>query len=161
MILYACEKAVPRIASQSIGGDMTNQRIIPVVFVGVTLVSSFPSGYAVNALTDAHSESQAKSTCSDGLRRAMDDMHAQMQMVKPTGNVDEDFVRLMLPHHRAAIEMAKVELLCGQDKVNRRLAQEIVTDQESEIELMSLWLKQHGLASPNLTRPKPSERKEH
>ncbi|HZE71095.1 MAG TPA: hypothetical protein VE135_16415 [Pyrinomonadaceae bacterium] len=76
---------------------MTNQRIIPVVFVGVTLVSSFASGYAVNALTDAHGESHAKSTCSGGLRRAIDDMHTQMHMVKATGNVDEDFVRLMLP----------------------------------------------------------------
>jgi uncharacterized protein (DUF305 family) len=26
----------------------------------------------------------------------------------------------------------------------RRLAQEIITDQQSEIELMQLWLRQHG-----------------
>jgi uncharacterized protein (DUF305 family) len=64
--------------------------------------------------------------------------------VKASGNVDEDFVRLMLPHHQAAIEMAKVELLCGKDAVNRRLAQEIIVDQQSEIELMRLWLSKHG-----------------
>jgi uncharacterized protein (DUF305 family) len=30
-----------------------------------------------------------------------------------------------------------------------RLAQEIITDQESEIQLMQLWLKQHGANSQN------------
>jgi uncharacterized protein (DUF305 family) len=32
----------------------------------------------------------------------------------------------------------------GTDPLMRRLAQEIVADQQSEIELMQLWLKQHG-----------------
>jgi uncharacterized protein (DUF305 family) len=39
--------------------------------------------------------------------------------------------------------MAKTELLYGKNPQMRRLAQEIVTDQQSEIELMQLWLKQH------------------
>lgn len=59
-----------------------------------------------------------------------------------------DFVRLMLPHHLAAIEMAKAQLLYGKDAQMRRLAQEIITDQQSEIQLMQLWLKQHGPSSP-------------
>jgi uncharacterized protein (DUF305 family) len=41
--------------------------------------------------------------------------------------------------------MAKVELLCGKDGVNRRLAQEIIVDQQSEIDLMRLWLSKHEL----------------
>ncbi len=49
----------------------------------------------------------------------------------------------MLPHHQAAIDMAKVQLKNGRDPQIRRLAQEIITDQQSEIELMRLWLKQH------------------
>jgi len=55
--------------------------------------------------------------------------------------------RLMLPHHQAAIDMAKAELAHGKDPQMRRLAQEIITDQQSEIELMQLWLKQHGSTS--------------
>jgi uncharacterized protein (DUF305 family) len=51
----------------------------------------------------------------------------------------------MLPHHQAAIDMAKAELLHGTDPQMRRLAQEIITDQQSEIELMQLWHKEHGL----------------
>jgi uncharacterized protein (DUF305 family) len=51
-------------------------------------------------------------------------------------------VRLMLPHHQAAIDMAKTQLLYGKDPQMRRLAQEIITDQQLEIELMQRWLKQ-------------------
>lgn len=69
-------------------------------------------------------------------------MHAAMGSVRPSGNTDVDFVKLMLPHHQAAIDMAKTQLLYGQDPQMRRLAQEIITDQQSEIELMQLWLKQ-------------------
>jgi uncharacterized protein (DUF305 family) len=48
----------------------------------------------------------------------------------------------MLPHHQAAIDMAKTQLLYGKDPQMRRLAQEIITDQQLEIELMQRWLKQ-------------------
>jgi uncharacterized protein (DUF305 family) len=73
----------------------------------------------------------------------MDKMHAAMVSVERSGYSDVDFVRLMLPHHQAAIDMAKTQLLYGKDPQMRRLAQEIITDQQSEIELMQLWLKQH------------------
>jgi uncharacterized protein (DUF305 family) len=76
---------------------------------------------------------------------SMDKMHMAMKAIKPSGNSDVDFVRLMLPHHQAAIDMAKTQLLYGKDPQLRRLAQEIITDQQSEIELMQLWLRQqHG-----------------
>jgi uncharacterized protein (DUF305 family) len=34
-------------------------------------------------------------------------MHEALSSLKSTGNNDEHFVQLMLPHHRAAIDMAK------------------------------------------------------
>jgi uncharacterized protein (DUF305 family) len=46
-----------------------------------------------------------------------------------SGNNDEDFVRLMLPHHQGALDIAKAYLLHGKDPQMRRLAQEIITDQ--------------------------------
>ena len=73
---------------------------------------------------------------------SMDKMHTAMGEVKQSGNSDVDFVRLMLPHHQAAIDMAKAELLYGKNPQMRRLAQEIITDQQLEIELMQRWLKQ-------------------
>jgi uncharacterized protein (DUF305 family) len=81
------------------------------------------------------------------LSASIDKMHAAMASIQPSGNSDVDFVRLMLPHHQAAIDMAKIQLLYGKDLQMRRLAQEIITDQQSEVELMQLWLKQHQPSS--------------
>ena len=78
---------------------------------------------------------------------SMEQMDTAMMSVTQSGDADADFVQLMLPHHQAAIDMAKVQLLYGKDPQMRRLAQEIITDQQSEIELMQLWLKHHQ-ASP-------------
>jgi uncharacterized protein (DUF305 family) len=93
----------------------------------------------------SHSDSQAASgdPAWSELQHSMESMNEALSSLKSTGNNDEDFVRLMLPHHQAAIDMAKAELMHGQDPQMRRLAQEIITDQQSEIELMQLWLKQH------------------
>jgi len=77
------------------------------------------------------------------LNDSMQKMHVAMASVKSSGSSDIDFVSLMLPHHQAAIDMAKTQLMYGKDPQMRRLAQEIITDQQSEIELMQLWLKQH------------------
>ncbi len=78
---------------------------------------------------------------------SLDKMHAAMGSVEPSGESDTDFVRLMLPHHQAAIDMARTQLIYGKDPQMRRLAQEIITDQQSEIDMMQLWLKQHQSSS--------------
>ena len=82
------------------------------------------------------------------LMTGMKTMDVAMGSVKRSGDSDVDFVRLMLPHHQAAIDMAKTQLLHGKDPQMRRLAQEIITDQQSEIELMQLWLKQRDALTP-------------
>jgi hypothetical protein len=87
------------------------------------------------------------------LNSGMAKMHTAMMMIEPSGNDDIDFVKMMLPHHQAAIDMARAELKYGTDPQMRRLAQEIVTEQQSEIELMQLWLKQHDSLT---AQPKPA-----
>lgn len=74
---------------------------------------------------------------------AMNVMHKEMHSAPYTGEPDHDFVTMMIPHHQGAIDMAKALLLYGKDPQMRRLAQEIITDQQSEIQLMQLWLKHH------------------
>jgi uncharacterized protein (DUF305 family) len=99
---------------------------------------------------DSHSQtslSPSESNWSE-LVGSMHVMHAAMTSLQTTGDNDVDFVRLMLPHHQAAIDMAKTLLAHGQDPQMRRLAQEIITDQQSEIELMQLWLRQREDKSP-------------
>jgi uncharacterized protein (DUF305 family) len=72
----------------------------------------------------------------------MDKMHMAMGTIDRSGDADVDFVRLMLPHHQAAVDMARTQLAYGKDLEMRRLAQKIITDQQSEIGLMQGWLKQ-------------------
>jgi uncharacterized protein (DUF305 family) len=81
------------------------------------------------------------------MSEAMNIMHRDMHSAEYSSNADHDFVTMMIPHHQGAIDMAKALLLYGKDPQVRRLAQEIITDQQSEIQLMQLWLKQHGTSS--------------
>ena len=66
-------------------------------------------------------------------------MHAAMN-VPFTGDADRDFARMMIPHHQGAIDMALVELRYGKDERLKRLAQEIIVDQQQEIVVMHLAL---------------------
>jgi Domain of unknown function (DUF305) len=70
---------------------------------------------------------------------AMNNMMAEMT-IKPTGDVDRDFVAMMVPHHQGAVDMAKAELKYGHNEQLRRLAQEIVVTQQQEISAMRLAL---------------------
>src|SRR5262249_23384514 len=82
---------------------------------------------------------------------AMNVMHRNMHNAEYSSDADYDFVTMMIPHHQGAIDMAKALLLYGKDPQMRRLAQEIITDQQSEIQLMQLWLKKRNNA--NAQRP--------
>ena len=86
---------------------------------------------------------------------AMNKMMANMK-VKPTGDVDRDFVAMMVPHHQGAIEMAKAVLRSGRNEQIRRLAQEVIVTQQQEIAVMRLAVGDQlppSAASP--TKPAP------
>jgi len=60
--------------------------------------------------------------------------------IKPSNDVDRDFVAMMVPHHQGAIDMAEAELSYGHNELLRRLAQEIIVTQQEEIAEMRLAL---------------------
>ena len=72
---------------------------------------------------------------------AMDKMMAGMD-IRPSGDVDADFAAVMIPHHQGAIDMAVAELRYGHNEQLRRIAQEIVVEQQQEITAMRLALGQ-------------------
>jgi YVTN family beta-propeller protein len=72
--------------------------------------------------------------------------------VKPSGDVDRDFVAMMVPHHQGAIDMAVAVLRHGHNEQVRRLAQEIIVTQQEEIASMLLAI---GDALPP-SRPSPT-----
>jgi uncharacterized protein (DUF305 family) len=75
-------------------------------------------------------------------KAAMAKMMAGMD-VRPSGNVDADFVAMMVPHHQGAIDMAQAELRYGRNEQLRRLAQEIIVTQQEEIVAMRVAIGQH------------------
>ena len=83
--------------------------------------------------------------------KAMDKMMRDMS-VKPNGDVDRDFTAMMIPHHQGAIDMAEAELRWGHNEQLRRIAQEIIVEQQQEIAAMRLAL---GEAPPPST-PAPT-----
>ena len=70
------------------------------------------------------------------MQRMMSDM-----AVKPTGDVDRDFVAMMAPHHQGAIDMARAAVRYGRNEQIRRLAQEIIVTQQQEIVAMRLAIR--------------------
>jgi uncharacterized protein (DUF305 family) len=65
--------------------------------------------------------------------------------MKPTGNPDQDFVMMMIPHHQGAIDMAKIELEFGKDPILRTMAEQIIKSQQEEIDRMKKWQQEHGM----------------
>jgi uncharacterized protein (DUF305 family) len=94
-----------------------------------------------------HPEEQPFLTENDA---AMKKMMANM-MIKPSGDVDRDFVEMMLPHHQGAVDMAQSELKYGHNEQLRQLAREIVANQQQEIVVMRRVLDQ--LPAPVVASP--------
>lgn len=75
--------------------------------------------------------------------------------VEPLGDVDRDFVAMMTPHHQGAIDMAVAELRYGRNEQLRRIAQEIIVDQQQEIAAMKLAVGQP--LPPSAAVPTPGD----
>jgi len=70
-------------------------------------------------------------------RAAMMTMMAGMD-IRASGDIDRDFVDIMVPHHQGAIDMGAAVLRHGHNEKIRRLAQEIIVTQQQEIAAMRL-----------------------
>ena len=84
------------------------------------------------------------SRADQGYMAAMHAMGQNMMAMEMTGDASGDFVRMMIPHHQSAIDMAKV-LLAEEnaDPEIKAMAEKIVADQTKEIEQLQAWLKTH------------------
>ncbi len=73
---------------------------------------------------------------------ALDNSHSEMMTAIYETDPDVAFAKAMIPHHKGAVNMAKVQLEYGKDEKMKKLAQDIIKAQEPEIKLMQDWLKQ-------------------
>jgi uncharacterized protein (DUF305 family) len=101
---------------------------------------------AIGMVAGAQMDSRATGFMSF-MNESMKRMDTDMKSAPMNGNSDHDFATMMMPHHQGAIDMAKVELSYGKDPVMRRLAEEIIVDQQSEIQAMQLWLSKQTAVS--------------
>lgn len=76
--------------------------------------------------------------------QAHEKMSVGMGAVKASGDPDVDFVRMMIPHHQGAIDMAEVELKYGKDETRKALARQIIEAQTREIAEMKDWLAKNA-----------------
>lgn len=96
-------------------------------------------GHGAMSTADAPASQGNRSPSSAAYADANAKMHKDMAIVF-TGDADKDFVRGMIPHHRGAVDMAKVELEFGKDPDVRKLAEAVIKSQEAEIAWMKAWL---------------------
>ena len=104
---------------------------LPVLVAGMLLAQTRPRG----------------GSFMEAMNSSMKQMDQDMAAAPMSGNIDHDFAAMMIPHHQGAIDMAKAELTFGRDPVMRRLAQEIIVEQHSEIEAMNLRLQKMAASS--------------
>ena len=116
------------------------------VIVGAALWLGFAAATTLSVATTRESLFLAENDVA--MERMMADMH-----IKPSGDIDQEFAAMMIPHHQGAIDMAVAELRYGSNEQLRRIAQEIIVSQQQEIAAMRLALGQ-PLPSPS---PAPTQ----
>jgi len=104
----------------------------------LTLVVTFALAFAHAAFAQDAAEAPFLAENDAAMKKMMNDM-----MVKPTGDVDRDFVAMMVAHHQGAVDMAQAFLRYGHNEQLRRLCQEIIVTQSQEITTM-----RHALGEP-------------
>jgi uncharacterized protein (DUF305 family) len=109
------------------------------------LAAVFVAAPTIVAAQDMTKMPKMQGPAGDAYMKAMMAMHEKMMSMKPTGDPDKDFVMMMMPHHQAAIDMAKAQLEHGKDVELKKMAQKIVEDQGKEISEMKEWQSKHGM----------------
>jgi hypothetical protein len=75
------------------------------------------------------------------LGKGMHETNAHMMQGMTAKDIDVAFVCAMIPHHQDAINMARAEIVHGDNEWAREMAKKVIEAQENEIADMLNWLK--------------------
>jgi len=116
--------------------------VVPLVLAGgisaENLIGTGPNQADAIALCGSASD-VSEPTFYGEMTSANARMHEGMEIAR-SGNIDRDFIRMMIPHHQGAIDMALLQLKYGHDERLKRLAQSIIVEQGQEIAYMRTLL---------------------
>jgi hypothetical protein len=122
-----------RLPRPGVGTAIFGARLLIAVALPSQVLAYDAHPAAQAAISPVADEAQFLKANDDAMTRMMNDM-----AIKPSGDIDLDFVAMMSPHHQGAIDMAIIELRYGKNEQLRRIAQEIIVDQQQEIAAMKL-----------------------
>ncbi|SPJ33960.1 CopM family metallochaperone [Kushneria phyllosphaerae] len=114
---------------------------------GMSLVAGLlMSGVALAEAPATHEVHGASAGEADQAAHAFSEANQRMHhdmAISTSGNVDMDFARGMLAHHKGALDMARIELEHGSDEQMRSLARDVIDAQQREISLLEHWIAGH------------------
>lgn len=145
------KQSAARADTGATSGTPTGKRLRGALLAAALLSASAAGAAANEAATAFQHEVHA---AMDRMMRGMD--------AAPTGDIDQDFVAMMEPHHQGAIDMAVSELRYGKNPQLQRIAQEIIIEQQQEIAAMRIAIgKPLPASAPAPTTIPPDERAPH
>ncbi|HFS3230732.1 TPA: DUF305 domain-containing protein, partial [Escherichia coli] len=98
---------------------------------------SQPLGLLYACVDVGNNKADSEVVFKHNMHETMNKMHNDMLNYKFTGDNDLDFLKMMIPHHQAAIDMSRVILETSESKEVRNLAYSIITEQNNEINIMN------------------------
>jgi Domain of unknown function (DUF305) len=141
-----------RLPSYRLGAAVLAARLLFAFALPSHLMAQEAHPAAQPAAVAASDETAFLKENDDAMTRMMNDM-----TIKPSGDIDRDFVAMMNPHHQGAIDMAVIELRYGKNEQLRRIAQEIIVDQMQEIAAMKLAIGEPATdTTPAPTQQQPA-----
>ena len=110
---------------------------IPARKIAIAIcIFALPAGVFAHEKGDTSQSMQMHQMMMKGAKESM--------AMKPSGDVDHDFLRMMRHHHQTGIRMAEHEVKTGKDPKTQALARKIIEAQTNEIKEIDSLLKSHG-----------------
>ena len=133
LLLSACQPTPEKVDST------TKEDVAPVETTDTTAAADPHAGHDMSA-DDMVADGTPVTPMLKEYSESMTKMHEEMMVGMDYNDPDAAFAQGMLGHHIGAVDMAEIELKYGTDEEMRKLAQEIIDAQQSEIKQMKTWL---------------------